>query len=60
MTVIKIEAGKEHIIRVGEQELIVTLLPGEVRYLLFMRAAAKAFIKFTSVPSGAEIWMRKH
>ena len=61
MTVIKVDAGIEHIIKVGEQELRVTLWPGETRYLPFLREIPKkAFLEFTSVPAGAEIWTRKH
>lgn len=56
MTVIKVEAGKEHIIKVGEQELRVTLRPLEIQYLPFIRealaaappAVAKAFMDWLS------------
>ena len=56
MTVIKVEAGIEHIIKVGEQELRVTLRPRETRYLPFLREAlaalppivAKAFMDWLS------------
>lgn len=56
MTVIKVEVGREHIIKVGEQELRVTLRPRETRYLPFIRealaaappAVAKAFMDWLS------------
>ena len=56
MTVIKVEAGREHIIKVGEQELRVTLRPHEIQYLPFIREAlaaappvvAKAFMDWLS------------
>ena len=39
MTTIKVEAGKEHVIKVGDRELRVTLHPDEMRYLPFLREA---------------------
>lgn len=56
MTVVKVEAGKAHTIRVGDQELTVTLRPGETRYLPFIRemlaaappAVAQAFLSWLS------------
>ena len=56
MTVIRVEAGKEHIIKVGEQELRVTLRPYEIQYIPFLREAlavvppevAKAFMDWLS------------
>jgi hypothetical protein len=37
MTVINLSAGKKHTIRVGDKVQEVTLRPGEVRYLPFLR-----------------------
>ena len=37
MTVIQLSAGKKHTIRVGSTEKAVTLRPGEVQYLPFVR-----------------------
>lgn len=56
MTVIKVEAGREHILKVGEQELRVTLRPHETQYLPFIRealagappAVAQAFMDWLS------------
>jgi hypothetical protein len=38
MTVIELSAGKKHTIKVGDKVQEVTLRPGEIRYLPFIRA----------------------
>jgi len=50
MTVIKVEAGKEHTIKVGGKELKVTLRPNEVQYLPFIREmlGVRAFTSWVS------------